>query len=111
MEMQSRAYIQEPHSRRCIHTMILSDVPALAPAQRNEARRFMTLIDALYEHRVNLVISADAAPDALYREGHGAEEFRRTASRLIEMQSRAYIQEPHSRRAVRRKLARDSNSE
>ena len=96
---------------RRFHTLILSDVPVMPPDQRNEARRFMTLIDALYEHRVNLVISADAPPDALYPEGHGAEEFRRTASRLIEMQTYAYIQEPHSRRAVRRGLARGPNSE
>ena len=96
---------------RRFHTLILSDVPVMPPAKRNEARRFMTLIDALYERRVNLVISADAAPDALYPKGHGAEEFRRTASRLIEMQSRVYIQEPHSRRAVRRDLAGGSKSE
>ncbi|MHA1599644.1 MAG: cell division protein ZapE, partial [Alphaproteobacteria bacterium] len=96
---------------RRFHTVILGEVPVMPPARRNEARRFMTLIDTLYEHRVNLVISAAAVPDALYPEGHGAEEFRRTASRLIEMQSRVYIQEPHSRRAVRRGLARAPNSE
>jgi len=96
---------------RRFHTLVLNDVPVMTPDLRNEARRFMTLIDALYEHRVNLVISAGAAPDALYPEGHGAEEFQRTASRLIEMQSRAYIQEPHSRRALRRGLARAPKSE
>jgi len=96
---------------RRFHTLILGEVPVMAPEQRNEARRFMTLIDALYEHRVNLVISANAAPDALYPKGHGREEFQRTASRLIEMQSRAYIQEPHSRRAIRRSLARGPKSE
>jgi cell division protein ZapE len=77
------------------HTLVLADVPLLGPDRRNEARRFMHLIDALYEHHCNLVIAAAAGPDALYPEGHGAEEFVRTASRLKEMQSRAYIALPH----------------
>jgi len=96
---------------RRFHTLILGGVPVMAAERRNEARRFMTLIDALYDHRVNLVVSAAAAPDALYPDGHGAEEFRRAASRLIEMQSRAYILEPHLRRAPRHGLAGASNSE
>jgi cell division protein ZapE len=77
------------------HTVILDGVPRLPPARRNEARRFMTLVDALYEHRVNLVVSADGPPDALYPKGAGSQEFKRTVSRLIEMQSLEYIGASH----------------
>ncbi|MEX0759801.1 MAG: cell division protein ZapE [Tistlia sp.] len=77
------------------HSVVLSGVPELSPERRNEARRFMTLVDALYEHRVNLVVSAAAPPEGLYPEGDGAFEFRRTVSRLAEMQSAAYIDQPH----------------
>jgi cell division protein ZapE len=54
------------------------------------------LVDTLYEHRVNLVLSAEAPPEALHPEGPAAEEFRRTASRLAEMQSKDYITTPHA---------------
>jgi cell division protein ZapE len=57
----------------------------------------MTLIDALYEHRVKLVISADAPPEQLYRSGHGAAEFERTVSRLQEMRSGEYLALEHRR--------------
>ncbi len=67
-------------------TFFLDDVPRLGWAKHNEAKRFVTLIDALYEARVRLYCSADAPPDELYVEGEGAFEFGRTASRLIEMQ-------------------------
>jgi cell division protein ZapE len=77
------------------HTLILSDIPVMPGDRRDEARRFATLIDALYEHRVNLVCSAEAAPDALCTEGPIAAEFKRTASRLIEMQSADYIEGAH----------------
>ena len=77
------------------HTLILSGVPRMDPKQRNEARRFVTLIDALYESKVNLICSADAAPDALYVKGAGAKEFKRAASRLIEMQAEDYMVLPH----------------
>ena len=70
-----------------IDVLILDDVPILSPARNNEAKRFVTLIDALYEARVRLITSAAAEPDALYEEGAGAFEFQRTASRLHEMQS------------------------
>jgi len=59
--------------------------------QRNEAKRFVTLIDAVYETRTKFVCSADAAPGNLYPAGDGAFEFERTASRLIEMQSDDYL--------------------
>ncbi|WP_119169365.1 cell division protein ZapE [Algihabitans albus] len=77
------------------HTLVLDGVPRLSGAQRNEARRFMTLVDALYEHRVNLVMAADAPPETLYNGEDGAFEFRRTVSRLNEMQAADYIAKPH----------------
>jgi cell division protein ZapE len=75
--------------------VILAGVPLLRPEERDVARRFMLLIDALYEHRTQLICSADGAPDELYPSGDAAVEFRRTASRLIEMQSAAYLARPH----------------
>lgn len=77
------------------HTIIVSDVPLLGPDNRNEAKRFVTLIDALYEHKVMFVCSAAARPEVLYPEGDGAFEFQRTVSRLMEMQSQDYIVMPH----------------
>ena len=75
--------------------VILAGVPRLKPEERDVARRFMLLIDALYEHRTQLICSADGAPDELYPAGDAAAEFRRTASRLLEMQSAAYLARPH----------------
>jgi cell division protein ZapE len=80
---------------RRFHTVILDGVPRLAGEQRNEARRFITLIDELYEHRCKLVIAADDVPDRLYPEGDGAFDFRRAASRLMEMQSPEYLAPEH----------------
>ena len=77
------------------HTVVVAGVPTMGPEKRNEAARFMTLIDALYEHRVNLVCSAAAAPEALYPEGDGSFAFARTVSRLNEMRSDAYMAAPH----------------
>ena len=74
---------------------VLDAVPRLSPDNFDEARRFITLVDALYEHRVKLVASAAAVPDELYQRGENAEAFRRTASRLHEMQSQAYRALPH----------------
>jgi cell division protein ZapE len=70
-----------------VEVLILDDVPLLSRARNNEAKRFVTLIDALYEAKVRLIVSAAAEPDALYVEGEGAFEFARTASRLHEMRS------------------------
>lgn len=71
---------------RAARVLILEDVPQLSSENFNEAKRFVTLIDALYEARVKLFLSAAARPDMLYVEGEGAFEFARTASRLQEMQ-------------------------
>lgn len=76
-------------------TVILDDIPRLSPDRRNEARRFVTLIDELYEHRVHLICAAEAEPDQLCLAGEVAELFRRAASRLIEMQSPEYIEMEH----------------
>lgn len=73
------------------HTVLLENVPRLQRDKRNEAKRFVTLIDALYEARTKLVMSADAQPRDLYPDGDGAFEFERTVSRLMEMRSEAYL--------------------
>jgi cell division protein ZapE len=79
------------------HTIILDHVPAMTYDNRNAAKRFIILIDTLYDTNVKLIASAAAEPDALYRadEGFEAAEFKRTASRLIEMRSQAYLARPH----------------
>jgi cell division protein ZapE len=71
--------------------LIVEGIPRLSPERRNEARRFHILIDALYEARTLLVASAEAPPDEIYVAGDGAVEFRRTVSRLYEMQSEDYL--------------------
>jgi len=73
------------------HTVILSNVPRLSPKRANEARRFTWLVDIFYDCKVKLVCSAEAEPESLYVEGVLANEFQRTASRLIEMRSREYL--------------------
>lgn len=80
---------------RNFHTVILVGIPKLGPENRNEAARFVTLIDALYEHKVKLLAAADAQPEDLYVSGDGAFEFERTASRLMEMQSADYLAAGH----------------
>jgi cell division protein ZapE len=77
------------------HTVILVGIPRMGPENRNEAARFVTLIDALYENKVKLFATAAAEPEELYTAGDGAFEFERTASRLIEMQSRDYLAAGH----------------
>jgi len=76
---------------RAYHTVIIVGIPKLGPENRNEAARFVTLIDALYENKVKLIAAADAAPDDLYEAGDGRFEFERTVSRLNEMQSEDYL--------------------
>ena len=76
------------------HTVLLSNVPRMSAGQASEARRFTWLVDVLYDHRVKFLVSAEAAPAELYTAGVLANEFARTASRLIEMQSREYLESP-----------------
>lgn len=80
---------------RRFHTVILVGIPRLGPENRNEAARFVTLIDALYENKVKLLAAADAEPQQMYEEGDGRFEFARTVSRLMEMRSDAYLAEGH----------------
>jgi len=77
------------------HTVIIVGIPVMTRDMRNEAARFVTLVDALYEHRVKLLAAADAEPAALYPQGDGSFEFERTASRLEEMRSAEYLAEGH----------------
>jgi cell division protein ZapE len=77
------------------HTIIMVGIPVMSREMRNEAARFVTLVDALYEHKVKLLASADAEPAALYPQGDGAFEFQRTASRLEEMRSAEYLAAGH----------------
>ena len=80
---------------RHYHSVIVVGIPRMGPDQRNEAARFVTLIDALYEHRVKLIATADAEPADLYAAGDGRFEFERTVSRLMEMQSAEYLARGH----------------
>jgi cell division protein ZapE len=82
---------------RDYHTLLIDGVPVMAYEQRNNAKRFITLIDALYDNGVKLMASAQADPAALYQATEGVEvnEFKRTSSRLIEMGSQSYLALPH----------------
>ena len=77
------------------HSVVLDGIPRLGPENFDKARRFITMIDTLYEHRCKLVASAEATPDQLYERGENAGMFERTASRLMEMQSQEYLGLPH----------------
>lgn len=77
------------------HTIIIVGIPQMGPDMRNEAARFVTLIDALYENNVKLFAAAAVTPDDLYRLGDGSFEFERTISRLTEMQSAQYMAKGH----------------
>ena len=76
-------------------TLIMAEIPKLTAEKRNEAKRFMIFIDVLYEHKVKLICTAEVPVQELYTEGDGVFEFRRTASRLVEMQTEAYLQRKH----------------
>jgi cell division protein ZapE len=83
------------------HTLVVDRIPVMDFPQRNAAKRFIALIDTLYDYGVKLVASAEAEPDALYLgvDGFEAQEFKRTASRLTEMRSQSYLALPHAPRA------------
>jgi len=79
------------------HTILVDRIPVMDYPDRNAAKRFIALIDTLYDNAVKLMASAEADPPSLYvaTEGHEANEFKRTASRLIEMSSESYLALPH----------------
>lgn len=80
---------------RNFHTLVLDGVPQMKPEQRNEAVRFTTLIDALYEAKVKLIMASAVPPELLYPQGQHASAFQRTVSRLHEMHSADYLALPH----------------
>ena len=84
------------------HTLIVDDIPVMDFARRNEAKRFIILIDTLYDHAVKLLASAEVPPEQLYTgiDGFEANEFKRTASRLFEMRSQSYLGLPHGPRTA-----------
>jgi len=91
------------HLARSFHTVVVENIPVIEAAQFNEAKRFILLIDTLYDYAVKLIASAAAEPDQLYRGGEGFEafEFRRTASRLAEMRTAGYLALPHGHQVSR----------
>jgi len=74
------------------HSVILSSIPRMSASMSSEARRFTWLIDVFYDHKVKLIMSAEVAPDELYMHGVLSNEFHRTVSRIVEMQSREYME-------------------
>ena len=76
---------------RAFHTIIIEAIPVLGPEKRNEARRFINLIDTLYDNHIGLIASAEAEPDKLYVAGDGTALFERTISRLMEMRTESYL--------------------
>ncbi len=98
-----RDYLRLAHD---YHTMVIDRVPVMDYAERNAAKRFISLIDTLYDNGVKLVASAEADPVSLYvaTEGVEANEFKRTSSRLIEMGSESYLALPHGRKDLRQRF-------
>ena len=88
------------HIAHAFHTVIIEGIPKLPPEKRNEARRFINLIDTLYDNRIGLIASAEAEPQDLYPAGDAAVLFERTVSRLIEMRSEAYLESRTERGAT-----------
>jgi len=80
---------------RCYHCLLLSGIPSMSDGQNDRARRFIHLVDVLYDHNVTLIASAQAQPEALYQGQGLVREFQRTASRLREMQSRDWLRRRH----------------
>lgn len=80
---------------RGYHTVLLSQIPKMTVHQASEARRFTWLVDVFYDNKVKLIATADCEADALYTEGTQASEFKRTISRLTEMNSQEYLAQPH----------------
>jgi cell division protein ZapE len=92
-----RSYADYVDLAKRFHTIILSDIPRMSARHADAARRFTWLVDVLYDDRVKLVASAEAAPEALFPEGEHSAEFERTASRLHEMQSAQYLKSERRR--------------
>jgi cell division protein ZapE len=92
-----RSYVDYVDLAKRFHTVILSGVPRMSPNHADAARRFTWLVDVLYDERVKLIVSAEAAPEALFTEGEHRAEFQRTESRLHEMQSAQYLQSERRR--------------
>ena len=86
-----RSYADYVDLARRFHTVLLSGVPRMSARNADAARRFTWLVDVFYDDRVNLVVSAEAPPEALFTEGEASAEFQRTVSRLHEMQSAEYL--------------------
>lgn len=80
---------------RCFHTVLIGDVPVLDPQSDDAARRFVHLVDVFYDRNVKLILSAAAPPDRLYQGKRLGQDFQRTASRLVEMQSHDYLARAH----------------
>ena len=90
-----RSHLDYVELAKCFHTVLISNVPVFLKTQENEARRFIALVDEFYDRNVNLILSAEASPDALYLRRGLKDTFQRTVSRLQEMQSHDYLSQPH----------------